>query len=63
MIVVLPPELKAMEDKVEPYIVKDGFNVYLSPSAPPEIVEMDKKVMAFYDRAYAIHEKESLRLA
>ena len=62
MRVVLTPELQKMADAVEPYIVVDGLNVYLSPEAPSDIVEMDKKVMDFYQKSQDTYEKEALGL-
>lgn len=57
---VLPTELQKMADQVEPYLVKDGFNVYLSKEAPPEIVEMDKKVMEFYNKEQELSDRIGL---
>ena len=62
MRIILPPKLRAMADQVYPYMVMDGLNVYLSPDAPPEIVEMDKKVMAFYQKQQDDFEKENIKL-
>ena len=62
MRIVLPPDIQKMDDAVFPYLVKDGLDVHLSPSAPTEIVEMHKKVNEYWEKITQDYEKETLGL-
>lgn len=43
------PEMVEMEKKIRPYLVVNGLEVTLSPDAPDEIIEMDKKLDSMID--------------
>lgn len=44
--------MRELSAKVNPYLIVDGINVYLSPDAPEEIKEMDKRLESIFDEEF-----------
>lgn len=42
-------EMVEMDKKIQPYLVMDGIVCVLSPDAPDEIKELEKKFRALFD--------------
>lgn len=46
--IIPPPEIEEMMKKIRPWEIGAGI---FKENTPPEIIEMDKKVMDFYSKA------------
>ncbi len=44
---ILPNDIEEMADKIRPYYRQEGNKCFIDPKAPPEILDMGKKVISY----------------
>jgi len=50
--VIYTQEMLEMEKKIKPYLAVDGLKVTLSPAAPEDIVELDRKLDSLINETF-----------